>query len=142
MPPPETKSISFAKPSLLTLNPSAIIDMDKAMIPTPLRTMLKDISGDGIVGMVLLPQFGYLYVTIDDKLLDYEVNLLDNKLRPFRIVVVENENNAHVRIAPRGRGTPVLFDFGEKNEASMEQAKMVAKEMETLLGYPIIIQEA
>jgi hypothetical protein len=136
MPPPETKSVSFQKPPLLTLNQSAI-QLDKAMIPTPLRTLLKDISGDGIVGMVSLPQFGYLYVATDDSLLDYELNLLDNKHRPFQIVVVVD---GHVQIVPKGKGTPVLFDFGAQSEESMAQARKVAKEMESLLGYPI--QEA
>ena len=138
MPPPETKSISFSKPSLLKWNSkSSIVDLDKAMIPTPLRTLLQDISGDDLVGMVLLPQFGYLYVAMNNQLLDYELNLLDNQNKPFQIQKIGD--NA-IQIAPKGlANTPVLFDFGtdHSDDDSLRQAKQVAKEMESLLGYKI-----
>lgn len=130
MPPPEMKSISFERPSLLTLHEA--LDDSKVMIPTPLRKVLKELSGDAKVAIVFIPAFGYLYAATESSILEYDVNLLENAKIKFQLI---SKIGGSVEISQKGLGT--LFTFGIYSAASMAQAKIVAKEMEGLLGYPI-----
>lgn len=134
MPPPETKSVAFEKPSLLALVDGK--DPNHVMIPTPLRTMLDDISSESSVGLVLLPQFGYLYGCLDSKILEYDVNLLETKLKKFQIQKTKQGDNTLLEIAQPGVGTS-LFRFGVFSEESLKQARIVGTELESFFGYPI-----
>lgn len=140
MPPPEMKSISFPRPSLLELNNQVAEDVSTAMLPDQLLQKLKeDMMGESNVAMTFLPAFGFLYIAADSKVHQFDPNLLEVKDQPFQIVVtaegiveiIQELDEAGI-IKP---GKNVVFRFGPKtNEQSMEQAKKVAKDIETLLG--------
>jgi hypothetical protein len=137
MPPPEMKSISFPRPSLLELNKECCEDFSKAMIPDGLLQTLKDASGDSNVMMTFLPQFGFLYIATDSNIHQFDSNLMELKLQPFQIVVVNKIVELVQQLDDAGimkPGKNIVFRFGPLNDQSMEQAKMVAKEMQGLLG--------
>jgi hypothetical protein len=137
MPPPEMKSISFPRPSLLELNEEYCEDFSKAMIPNELLQTLKDASEDSNVAMTFLPQFGFLYIATDSKIHQFDSNLMELKLQPFQIVVVNKIVELVQQLDDAGimkPGKNIVFRFGPLSDQSMEQAKMVAKEMRGLLG--------
>lgn len=133
------KCISFPRPSLLELNKECCEDFSKAMIPNGLLQPLKDASGDSNVAMALLPQFGFLYIAADSKIHQFDSNLMELKLQPFQIVVVVVNKIVELvqQLDDAGimkPGKNVVFRFGPLSDQSMEQAKMVANEMQGLLG--------
>jgi hypothetical protein len=139
MPPPEMKCISFPRPSLLELNKECCEDFSKAMIPKSLLQTLKDASGDSNVAMAFLPKFGFLYIATDSKIHQFDSNLMELKLQPFQIVVTATTNIVQLlqQLDDAGimkPGKNIVFRFGPLSEQTMEQAKMVANEMQDLLG--------
>ena len=130
------KTAVFERPSLLELNKECVEDFDKAMLPQQLMDNLKEESGDSNVAMTLLPQFGFLYIATKSQVHQYDHNVLEFKEQPFQII----KNGSNLEIVQElddggsmKAGKNVLFRFGTYNDESLEQAKMVAKEMEPLL---------
>jgi hypothetical protein len=143
MPPPEMKKISFKRPSLMELH-SLAEDFSKAMIPADLLKVLKDESREANVCITLLPQFGFLYVATNSKVHQYDPNILEFKDYPFQIT--KNIDTIEISQALEDArfvegGKNILFRFGSCSDESMEQAKIVAKKVEGLLGYEIQVAE-
>mmetsp|Transcript_13886 Transcript_13886/g.33592 ORF Transcript_13886/g.33592 Transcript_13886/m.33592 type:complete len:154 (+) Transcript_13886:249-710(+) len=145
MPGPKMNTISIDRPSLLKLNPDKAEDFDKAMIPDELLDILKTNSSDTKVALVHMPDFGFLYVATGSKLHQFDPNLLELKEQDFQIqtqpkhkedtggsavdIVLDKDEGGIIK-----PGTNVLFRFGPKTEESIAQAKLVAKELEGLIG--------
>mmetsp|Transcript_55769 Transcript_55769/g.83059 ORF Transcript_55769/g.83059 Transcript_55769/m.83059 type:complete len:141 (+) Transcript_55769:123-545(+) len=134
MPPPEMKTITITKPSLLTLNPKHSTHLSSAMIPTPLRTTLTSQSSPTQIALITLPQFGYLYTCLDSQIHEYEPNLLTN---PPLAIYYKLGADSKVYIGHQDLEEHGLYFFGIYSMVSMAQARIVAKEMEGVLGYTL-----
>eukprot|EP00980_Cylindrotheca_fusiformis_P002543 scaffold600_cov68-Cylindrotheca_fusiformis.AAC.1 len=159
MPPPEMKTVSFPRPSLLELNSTIAEDFDKAMLPGQLLAQLKESVNDDKVAMVYLPAFGFLYVATETKVHQYDPNLLEFQKQPFQIVLNQDkrkkksivliQQDLEEEASVKKPGSNILFvfptteekeeeDFRVATALALEQAKLVAKQLEALLGCPEI----
>lgn len=138
-------TISIDRPSLLKLNADVAEALDQAIMPDELLDLLKTNSSASKVAMTHMPDFGFLYVATNGQVHQFDPNLLEVATQDFQIqtqakhkddvggsavdIVLELDDGGIIK-----PGKNVLFRFGPKSEESIAQAKIVAKELQGLLG--------